>query len=307
MQKIILLLATTFLLANCSREASLNEIKVTKQDGVIYGTDSRKESLEVEDARLREVARSSVALVDRGSLEKLNDYTYASNGGELGERKNLCPSERYREQLTTAFCSGVLVEKNKILTAGHCMRNWASCSETQFVFNYERRSPHDKDPLIPAKNIYSCRRVLSIVADPSVEDYALVELDRDVEGITPQKLDFTATASAGEVVYTFGYPSGISKKYARGVMKTPPRRNYIRAALDVFGGNSGSPVYSQNTHKLIGIVTNGVVDYVYDRAKACNVVNNCGKGKCDGEWMYSVRALQSRLSPYLGKNIFEAP
>jgi|GEM_PF-1737565 len=305
MQKIIFLLATAALLANCSREFSLNELRTgeitaTTQDGVIYGTDSRKESLELEDARLREISRSSVALVSINGLEKVSDYTYASNGEELGTKRNLCSSERYREQRTTAFCSGVLVEKNKVLTAGHCMRNWDACSETKFVFNYERRSPHDKDPLIPSKNIYGCRRILTFVADPGVEDYALVELDRDVEGVTPQKLDFTAAAAPGEIVYAFGYPSGISKKYARGVMKSAPRKNYIRAALDVFGGNSGSPVYSQNSNKLIGIVTNGVTDYVRTR-EGCNIVNNCGKGKCDGEWMYSVRALQSRLSPYLSR------
>jgi hypothetical protein len=88
-------------------------------------------------------------------------------------------------------------------------------------------------------------------------------------------------------------------------MKTPRNQDYLRAAIDAFGGNSGSPVFSMRTKKVIGIVTNGMPDYVWNKSGTCRVVNNCLPGQCEGEWLYNLRSLKKYLSPYLQEKDLE--
>lgn len=46
-------------------------------------------------------------------------------------------------------------------------------------------------------------------------------------------------------------------KYAAGATVQEIAGAYFSADLDVFSGNSGSPVFDGNTHELVGIVVQG--------------------------------------------------
>ena len=54
-----------------------------------------------------------------------------------------------------------------------------------------------------------------------------------------------------------GHPCGLPLKCAPGASIDDFTDNYFRADLDVYSGNSGSPVFCAETHELIGIVSRG--------------------------------------------------
>jgi len=47
------------------------------------------------------------------------------------------------------------------------------------------------------------------------------------------------------------------------------RGHYFTANLDVYAGNSGSPVFNRSTGKVEGIVIQGAEDFVYNEKEQC--------------------------------------
>jgi V8-like Glu-specific endopeptidase len=86
----------------------------------------------------------------------------------------------------------------------------------------------------------------------------LIKLDRNVTGreiaVLSQRNIFYE-----QPVYVMGHPCGLPLKYAPGATIKETNPNYFRADLDVYGSNSGSPVFCAETHELIGIVSRGKV------------------------------------------------
>mgnify|MGYP000991441954 CR=1 FL=1 len=52
-------------------------------------------------------------------------------------KRGVCTSERFYAQPTSANCSGFLVGKNKLVTAGHCVKTKKDCKENYWVFGYK--------------------------------------------------------------------------------------------------------------------------------------------------------------------------
>src|SRR6185369_12437259 len=84
---------------------------------IVYGTDDRQEFFEVTaTAERARIARSLVALVPKASLVRTAAGVIADRP-TWGERDGLCPGERFSEQPAAAFCTGVLVDWDLVLTA----------------------------------------------------------------------------------------------------------------------------------------------------------------------------------------------
>lgn len=234
----------------------------------IYGTDDRKE---VGSLRARWVsdAQATVALVRRSSVKNLNNGFSQLPSASLGTTYRLCPDQRFRPQPTAAFCSGVLVAKDTVVTAGHCV-DAGSLAGTRFVFGY--RTVHGKSrTTIRNTEIYSGKRVSVSISEPGGRDFAIVELDRPVTGVTPARLKRSGKAPSGRPIHVIGHPSGLPAKVAGGaeVGRVLPTR--FLSDLDTFEGNSGSPVFDSATHEVLGILVDGEADYV--ARGSCNVVN----------------------------------
>ena len=93
-------------------------------------------------------------------------------------------------------------------------------------------------------------------------DYALVRLDRPVEGHKPLVLA-SEDADKHDTVYVMGHPSGLPIKYAGGahVLSSWGFNPYFKANLDTYGGNSGSPVFNAD-HEVVGILVRGDTDFI---------------------------------------------
>jgi hypothetical protein len=90
----------------------------------------------------------------------------------------------------------------------------------------------------------------------SGSDWALVKLDRKVEGQSVATLS-TKDISCGQEVYVIGHPVGLPLKYALGACDMDVSGAYFSADLDVYSGNSGSPVFDGETHECVGMVVRG--------------------------------------------------
>jgi Trypsin-like peptidase domain len=252
----------------------------------VYGTDDRRDINQVQ--ALRQIAKSVAIAVPNNFLErrrdglwKVDDVSVLGGSSEV----NACLDERFAKQPIIGNCTGFLVGKRHLLTAGHCVlpngivdndsKN-PFCDAFSWYLNFNLDLlGKTSEGKIPAQNIYRCKRVIRAENIDKGNDFAVMELDRDVpDEFVPIKVaDYKPRIS--QKVFTIGHPSGLPAKYsgASGVLnnKSPI---YFEVNLDTQGGNSGGPVFDERK-TAIGILVSGhPVDY-YMEPSGCYRVNKC--------------------------------
>jgi hypothetical protein len=253
---------------------------------VIYGEDQRIDAHETRDPFLLSLAESSVALIPATSLQAGHDGGFLARGPVYGESKNLCPEERFFRQQTPAFCSGVLVGEDLVLTAGHCLDSQKQCRETRFVFGFQTQEDGSYPGSIPAENVFHCAGIVR----KDRADFALVRLDRPA----PRRPASPASASRfSSGLVAVGYPMGLPLKFAAGGEVRRRSKNILETNLDTFAGNSGSPVFNP-MGELEGILVNGEEDLVKARGRGCYVSKRCRDDGCAGEDILRSSAIFSR-------------
>ena len=247
---------------------------------VVYGEDDRVEVFNHPDADLRSIARESiVALIPTFRIERDPDGTYALYTESLGELHGLCSDELFANQPAAAVCSGVLIDDDLVLTAGHCIESPMTCDGYAYVFNY-----HLDDPthlaVIRDEDVYSCARVVSeglpLLVGDYTPDFAVVQLDRPVEGAHVPALVRPATPlDQGESLAMIGFGSGLPAKIDTGGSVADPRADqldYFVANVDAFQGHSGSATFDSE-NRLAGILIGGrTPDYVTLEGESCERV-----------------------------------
>lgn len=275
---------------------SANSYTSPKQVDIIYGSDDRQEIYEVRK-EYQQLAASIAGRVDLRNMKSNADGTYdIRRFMTLGhpQGNNMCSEERFIEQPMIADCTGFLVADNLLVTAGHCMslgtpgpaenEVTSACANYAWVFDYHV----DSDGSIQTKNIaknnvYKCKKVVystvsqlrdpetgEVMKDPRTgqpipfDDYALIELDRKVQGREPLTIAQKNDALAGDQIFTMGHPTGLPLKFLANskIKRNPQELPYFLTNLDTFGGNSGSPVFDLNSNEVIGILVRGSKDYV---------------------------------------------
>lgn len=227
----------------------------------------------------------------------------------------------------TAF----LIGHNLALTAGHCMYNKAAPNNLKIgcpnilVFNYQVReesidSGNSKKMSLTfeGKDVY---RIQSVVAHQLNEnsDWALLKLDRDVEGREPLKINFKAKTKEGTQVEMLGYPSGLPIKLAQGVIRKwendgmtdlqdpevrggDQDKSYFESDLPAFGGNSGSPIFLSESDEgeVVGMLYEGGTDYAEEKGVVVEYTKSEANVKKDGYEkslkMRSLNFLEATLS-----------
>ncbi len=253
------------------------------QTYVVYGKDDRLESYEINNVHVAELSRATVALVAPWRLVRQDDDYYNIKAETAGGAYALCPTEKYFEQPSMAYCSGILVDEDLVLTAGHCMR-WTpvTCWGVYFVFDYKLGRADEVPSEIRAQDVYRCSEVVE--QNVSVEqDAAIIRLDRKVINRTPVLVSPEVSIKKGEALFAIGHPMGLPQKVAWGGSIREVHKNNFVASLDVFVNNSGSPVFRKKDGALLGIVKDGEGDFVYDEQNRCQATKHCAETDCLGE------------------------
>ncbi len=263
----------------------------------IYGKDDREEYC-AQNIIIRELANSVAALFadDGESIVKVGKY-YRFGTRTLSQKHRVAQNQRFADQPAEAFCSGFLVGDDLLATAGHCIKDnpldnsdhekpgcrentWKGryCKDIKIVFGYRKELGGFIPKGVSENNVYSCIKVIahSMASGP---DYAIIKLDRKVNGREPLAINRKNNLTKGTKIFVIGHPSGLPLKIAnnaeviainetrqimiRGVRKEWINKNYsFLANLDTFAGNSGSPVINAKTLLVEGILVAGDLDYI---------------------------------------------
>lgn len=234
------------------------------QQKSIYGVDDRLDIINVGDTEIQLVADSVAALFKAADVISNGDGTSSLRVEPYGTAYGLCQTERFRTQPIGAFCTGFLVGPDLIATAGHCVEA-IDVRDRRCVFGYRMLDDDNAQTIIPKSDIYKGNEIVGRVLTSGGPDWAIIRLDRPVEGRTVAHLRRAGMAAAGQSVYVIGHPVGLPLKFADGARITDNSPStFFSANLDTFGGNSGSPVFSvvDGKHIVEGILVRGEPDFV---------------------------------------------
>ncbi|WP_374073676.1 serine protease [Bdellovibrio bacteriovorus] len=285
MNKYLLLLLPFLLLACGEQRTSTSEVEMKQSTGVLYGDDTREDLYE--NGSYANIASATAILVEGRKMTQKGDL-WSVDSQALDKHYPLCPDEKFVKQQALGLCSGVLIAPNKVLTAGHCMQSKERCAGTKFMFGWNLQKSLTKT--VRDADVYHCKNVIEQKTHRAKGiDYAIVELDRDVENVTPVKIAEEKTLGRGEEVVSLSYPLGIPLKKDIGkVAEYSPEKNLFKVEVDTFAGSSGSPLFNTN-NELIGILSTGMEDFLEDdifriqTEGGCLNIHRCKNGQCFGE------------------------
>lgn len=261
----------------CGGEAPSSHSLGQGSQAFINGEDDRREYFELTEAAQRAaLERFAVVLMTESAAEALaaGDTERLPTWGTVDR---LCPDEPFIEQPSAAFCSGVLLDWNVVLTSGHCI-DAVPLSELRVVFNYFYRSPDEL--ALSGADVYEVRRVLASRRDPESGgerlDFAWLELQEEVRPPHEPARAYTRGRGANldEPVISVGAGGGVPLKLDQGGRVQDVRTeldDYLIADTDTTQGSSGGPLFDAS-FAVLGSMARGAVDFAFTDA-GCYVTN----------------------------------
>jgi V8-like Glu-specific endopeptidase len=240
----------------------------------IFGTNTITDYYKV-DSSLRQLADSTVALVDKSALHydhAAGKYT-VTRLRPLGAERHFEDGTDFNDQKALSFCSGALVARDIVLTAGHCAPKDPADQHIYFgnvyaVFGWKSDEAGKFPESFDARDVYTVSRVyIRKLAELNAtraedllnnyEDYALLILEKPAQGRRPLTIDRSGLlVNPNADVFTIGYPMGMSVKITAPLDGRihAVGKNLLATDIDAFGGNSGGPVFDSSTRRIIGVL-----------------------------------------------------
>jgi V8-like Glu-specific endopeptidase len=164
---------------------------------------------------------------------------------------------------TALFCSGSNVSpRNYLLTNQHCIETQGGCDGAEFVFKFYRTGCNNGAPATVDFQSFRCDQV--VAQSPFINcDSGLSDLDftlASVIGDPTSAFGFVrpdpTPLTDGEAIYIVQHPDGRPHEIAHGSgadvdVDGTVLRYYD--TLDTEGGSSGSPIFREADHQLVGL------------------------------------------------------
>lgn len=202
----------------------------------------------------------------------------------LQQEYRMCPNEEFADSPSSFYCSGVFIDSNRILTAGHCVAQMR-CSE--FVMIRNAQSYHFQFG-VQQQDVFTCKKIQRLNAF----DLAIVHTNEASRGPFPG-IQGKNSQGAQHNIFMVGHPMGLPLYFSQGFIRTAAADRYI-AQMTAFEGNSGAPVFSRTTGHLIGLLVEGEKDFYRDEVLKCNRLKRCQSQQCKGE---TISRVYSELIP----------
>jgi len=239
-------------LLEMSEELSCNGIRG------IWGDDDRKDLYRVEDEGIIKNAAFTAAVCGADAFTKETGGGLAFKTKNYGKSFHLCDNEPFNDQpiVDGRIATGFMVAPDVLATAGHVW-DLVGLENFRAVFGYRMEDDGTPVTRFPSENIYRAKELLDRKYDPmdSGSDWALVRLDRAAGDDFIRFSQMEVSFNRG--VYVLGYPLGLPIKFCGGAEVRGIKPAFFDSDLDIYGGNSGSPVFCRETHECLGIVVRG--------------------------------------------------
>jgi len=225
----------------------------------IWVGEGRFDYFDIVDEQVKRNAGSVAAVcLENSFVDKARGYAML-RVKNYGKTFNLCDFEPFHQQSVAAMsmCTGFLVKEDVVATAAH-FGNRNNVKSLRFIFGYKMEEPYARVDKFFNETIYKGVEIIDrkLIREGKKSDWALVRLDRKVEGQRVAKLSKKEIFCC-QPIYVMGHPCGLPLKYAPGACVRNVEETYFSAYLDIYSGNSGSPVFDGKTHEVIGIVVRG--------------------------------------------------
>jgi hypothetical protein len=225
----------------------------------------------------------------------MSDYLLTSEVPSWSAAAGLCPGEPFAEQPAAAFCSGVLVDWDLVLTAGHCLRA-LPLDRFVVVFGYYYEQPEELN--FGADDVFEPLEIVSERLDPpGVEprlDYAWLRLKHPAR--SPRRpAPGVAAASprlTGEPLVAISAGGGVPMKLDSGSWLLDPHAptlDYFTTNTDTSGASSGGGAFDPDG-VLLGILARGAPDFLETPEGCATTAYNEDDGAQE-EYTYFHRAL----------------
>jgi len=270
---------------------------ITIEDQVIYGEDNTIYAGDYNDKRFVEASKAVAVMIpvdqmiDYGSFyELVKKITYVDS-------YPLCKNEIHYRDRVHSVCSGFIVSRNILVTASHCIPDPMACQNGyKWVFGFSQENMVSNEPIfVPKRDVYSCEKILEIGHNPTTnvqKDYAVIQLNRDVETVTPLPFRKEGKINDDDELVLIGYPAGRPEIIAdQGKIRDNTFFYFFRTNLDAFNGNSGAPVLNYSTGQVEGIFLSGEIDYIFNSEKQCWNIKRCQGPECRGEDVYRITGI----------------
>lgn len=241
---------------------------------VLGPKDSRVELHQLpEDWKAR--AAATLVFADFRKVITVRSEHFAFSGNrslkeEPDYRPPVSPRFRFSSQPSYGNCTGFLVDLDLMVTAAHCLPADGDVAKLNRIIlvaglGYESLQQETTAKLripISANNIVKIKEVLhwgnpKQDVQTATDDFAIVRLSRPLFHLTPLLLESNFEASEDYPVSILGYPYGLPLKgdlEGRVAESTRAAEPIFKAFLDTGGGNSGGPVFNNQTQKVVGIL-----------------------------------------------------
>ena len=198
---------------------------------------------------------------------------YTSVGGQP-----LCAGTKFYNQPIGSglACSSFFIAPDMVATANHCLTWWGwSWNNWRIILDYANASgPNSYSTYVANTKIY---RPTAVVASNATDDWAVLQVTPPLEDwrrTFPLDPSGPWTPYQGEPisssVATLGYGGGLPLKYIPNGSAWTWGTASFQTDLDVFGGNSGGPVFDTATSMTLGIaVSDYDDDYLFDPTANC--------------------------------------
>jgi len=273
-------------------EATLGET----HEPVVYGTDNRVEYFDVPSPEGRaRMSESMVAFIPKKFFAASSSAGAAIVAPSWGQADRLCPGEPFVDQPAAASCTGVLVDWDLVLTAGHCARVMR-LDDFSVVFGYYYSAPGQMARLESREPVEIVAEALTAEGEERWLDYAWLRLDRPV-GAPWEPAPVRAgdpRLAVGERIVSIGAGGGVPFKLDDGGNVTDAREgtlDYFYATTDTSRGSSGGGGFDAQL-ALTGILAGGEADFAQTEA-GCATTERLPDGQQSGErFTYVQRAIE---------------
>lgn len=239
------------------------------EQGFVNGADDRLEYFELDEpAQRAAIEQSGVALMSASAATAITDGR-SDLIPSWGAVNALCDDQPFAEQPSAAFCSGVLLDWNLVLTSGHCI-DTLPLERLRVAFGFYYGA--EDELAMQGDDSYAVARVVVSRRDPAVEgdlgerlDYAWLELAEPARAPhRPAPVYATGRGvSEGDTVISIGAGGGVPLKWDAGGHVRDSRSDfddYFIADTDTSQGSSGGGVFDQGL-AVVGSLARGAADF----------------------------------------------